>query len=427
MGFLNEQPQPTSPPRNSGTKNGVTEKQSVRNVDVVAILASIIPRLQLILVENDRVTLAVGSISANVISPSIRAKAFPENISANMLSLFDQLTRLPAAAKSWKKDVSDAFNEAKFFTFPVSLAKSHWLRILEQWNVQDKDRLTELLSRLTAPTTAGIMFGVGATSARQEADRRTQLNLRRIATLVLAAPDDTFVPHIGEIEQKIVELLTATPASSPSSATRAELFLLLRALIFKISSIHLAPLWPIINAELQAGLTSILPDSSSHEKYNNASVIQACKLLDTLVILQPDDFQLHEWLFLTDSIDALYKPADWTPAALVDEIAEGLGALGNYHHSASFFSAGNQHNDSSDDSERNDTRRSFLEPLISGAEREGIDVKTIPKQELTSRVLRPFLGQLSMVAFESVYALTEPDDEAVVDGLLKDLFDEGAA
>ena len=418
MGFLNEPSQPVSPGKGTA-KNGATQPRPQRTVDIIAILATIVPRLQLVLVDNDRVGAAAGSISTSVINPSIRAKAYPENISPNMLLTIKNLTQIPTAAKFWKKDVSDAFNESKFFNFPVAVVKSHWLGILEQWNVQDKDRLPELLSRLTAPTTAGIMFGVGATSARQEADKRTQLNLRRIATLILSAPNDAFVPHLGPIEEKIVELLQATPASSPSSATRAELFLLLRVLVFKISGIHLAPLWPIINAELQAAMTSILPDSSSHEKYNNSSVLQACKLLDTLIVLQPDDFQLHEWLFLTDTIDAVYKPADWTPAALVDEIAEGLGALGRYQDTPS---TQRQY----PDAEIGGLRSSFLAPLLAEVEEE-VDIKSISKQELTSKVLRPYLGQLSILAFESTYALVEPDEEKVMDAMLEDIFEESSS
>jgi hypothetical protein len=93
------------------------------------------------------------------------------------------------------------------------------------------------------------MFGVGAASARMEADRKTQLNLRRIGTLVLAAAEDAFVVNIAGVQEKVVELLTATAASSPSSATRAEVYMVLRALLLRVSPVHLAPLWPVINAD----------------------------------------------------------------------------------------------------------------------------------------------------------------------------------
>ena len=42
-------------------------------------------------------------------------------------------------------------------------------------------------------------------------------------------------------------------------------------------------------------------------------------------MVAPDDFQLHEWLFVTDTVDAVYRTAAYRPVALVDELSEELG------------------------------------------------------------------------------------------------------
>ncbi len=90
----------------------------------------------------------------------------------------------------------------RFFASSLALVQSDWLPILKQWTMSDKERMPEILSRITPPTTAGIVFGVGATSARLEADRKTQLNLRRVATLVLASAYDTFVTDLPDYPGK---------------------------------------------------------------------------------------------------------------------------------------------------------------------------------------------------------------------------------
>src|SRR5271154_910376 len=159
---------------------------SNRAEDIVGILASITPSLPKVLMESDRVLTAANTISTSVIGPTFKSKSFPENVSKSTLVLLYQLARLPNTQKSWKKDLGDAFNDSRFFGSSVSLVESDWLLLLRQWILSDKERMPEILSRVMAPTTAGIVFGVGATSARLEADRKTQLNLRRIATLVLA-------------------------------------------------------------------------------------------------------------------------------------------------------------------------------------------------------------------------------------------------
>ncbi|ROV99942.1 hypothetical protein VMCG_06293 [Cytospora schulzeri] len=412
----------------SENTNGVSEKPkriesservvSTRNPqdradDIVAILSTIVPNLPKILVENDRVLSAATSISTSVIGPALRAKAFPDTFSKSTLALLQELTRLPNNQKTWKKDVTDAFNDTRFFGSSVSLVQNGWLPLLKQWTITDKDRLPELLGRITAPTTAGIVFGVGATSARLEADRKTQLNLRRIATLILAAANDTFVTELPSILDKIVELLGATATSSPSSTTRAELYMVVRALVLKTSAIHLAPMWPVINAELNAAISSVAaPDHGPvSEMYNNISVLQACKLLDLLICVAPDDFQLHEWLFVTDTIDAVYPPANYQPVALVDELSEEVGSalktpVPQAEGTAWLTAQGSR-----------------KRPLL-GAGIIKDDVSTEKREDLVAKILRPFFSQLSIFAFESTYAMGHLDWQSCTLGLLKDLFDE---
>lgn len=418
----------TRPVNFSDTNNGSSEKPKrlepsgqatpnrtpqERADDVVSILSSIAPDLPKILVENDRVLSAATSISTSVIGPALRAKSFPETFSKSSLILLRELTRLPNNQKTWKRDVTDAFNDPRFFGSSVALVLDDWLPLLKQWTVTDKDRLPELLSRITAPTTAGIVFGVGATSARLEADRKTQLNLRRIATLILAAAEDTFVTELRNILDKLVELLGATATSSPSSTTRAELFMVVRALVLKTSAIHLAPIWPVINAELHASVSSVAaPDhSAASEMYNNGSVLQACKLLDLLICVAPDDFQLHEWLFVTDTIDAVYRPVNYQAIALVDELSEELGSAIVTPHPQS------------EDTAFLTAQGPRKRPLLgTGGIRDDINLER--RDELVAKILRPFFGQLSIFAFESTYAMSPVDWEGCQQGLLRDLFDE---
>ncbi|KAG9248865.1 Dopey, N-terminal-domain-containing protein [Calycina marina] len=381
--------------------------------DVVSILADIAPNLPKILVESDRVLAAATTISASVIGPTFKSRYFPENVSKSTLVLLYQLSRLPNTSKFWKRDLADAFYDQKFFANTAELVESNWLLLLRQWTLSDKERMPELLSRLVPPTTAGIVFGVGATSARLESDRRTQLNLRRAATLILATGDDHFVIDLPAMQEKIVDLLSATTTSSPSSTTRADICLLLRALVLKTSAIHLANLWPMINAEIYAAISSVIaPDHSlPSETYNNYSVLQACKLLDTLLCVVPDDFQLHEWLFITDTIDAVYRPSQFEPVALVDELSEELGltALASTQQAES--------------STMHASNAMMRRPLIGpgGISDEGTWER---KDELVGKVLRPFFSQLSIFAFESTYSMSLPDWERCRGSLLRDLFDE---
>lgn len=370
--------------------------------ETIAVIASTFPALTSVLSDSDRAIGAIASISSNIIAPAIRSKSFPANFTKDMLALLQQILKVAGAAKSWRRDLNDAFNDPRFFGASRDLVKRHWLPLLRQWVLTDKDRLPDLLTRLTPPTTAGLMFGVGASAARLEADRRTQLTLRRLAVLFLAADIDNFATSLPALQEKLCDLMTATNVTSPSSATRAEIFMVLRAVILSNSPIHLAGVWPIINSELQDAVASICFDRSS-ETYNLYSLLQACKLLDILLLIAPDEFQLHEWLFVTDTADAVYRPDNWEPLALVDEVSRSL----------------DQRKGSHVDPGISDGSKGLKRPFLSH-DRIGSPAKA----DIMNKVIRPFLDGLSIHAFESTYSLGAPDLEACRDDLLADLLEE---
>lgn len=403
---LSQDPAPTSRtgPDSENKVSTLSKHQAVGPDDIYSILSSIMPALTVSLGDGDRIASAMSNISTNMIAPLFHARLFPQNVNQSILDLLQQMSKIPSSSKQWRKDVGDAFNDPKFFAMKLNLVKSNWLSLLRQWSLADKERLPELLSRLTQPASAGIMFGVGASAARLEADRKTQLNLRRISLLILAADEDHFSGDLSTLQQKLEDLLTATHVSSPSSATRAEVYMVLRALVLKTSAIHMASFWPMISTELQDVISSIAPGRDS-ETYNPYSLLQACKLLEKLLVISPDDFQLQEWLFVTDTIDVIYPPDRWESVALADEVARALGTGKN--GSTTHLHETGEHDD--------ETNGLWLSTDLS---------REIAKDEIVDRLLRPFFARLSIHAFESTYSMSNPDWAVCTDDLLADLFND---
>lgn len=409
VGFSLESPYPTTYEKLSAdglsTRRSFDNRGSTGSESLINVLATITPNFSKVLVDSDRIASTTLTISTQIIGPTFRSRSFPENISQRTLDLMIALSSIAEATRAWKKDVAEAFNDLKFFSTTLSLAQHGWVPIIRQWSLADKERMPELLSRLTTPTSAGIMFGVGANSARLEADRKAQLNLRRIALLILTAANDTFVVNLNALQEKIVDLLNATAASSPSSTTRAEIYMVIRALLLKTSAHHLASMWPTINSELYDAISSVFPNQSA-DQYNVTCLLQACKLLDVLLTLELDDFQMQEWLFITDTTDAVYRSSDSKSVAMVDELADELDSRAEASH--------------------------FTNTSLSGAPQEekrwplltSNATKGIGRDDLMEKVLRPFFRQLSIYAFESTYSMAVPDWKVCFDDLMADLFDD---
>ena len=388
----------------SGSQDKLPSNISIqKRLDLLEVLCAVVPKLRFLFTEHDRLSTVLTNISNNLTITMIRSKSYPENMSGTSVKLMLYMLKAPALMKNWKRDVSEAFNDNRFIQFQYHTVRDHWLPLLNQWTTSDKDCISEIVSRIPAPSSAGIMFGVGAVSARLEADRKTQHALRRLALLVLSSSDKP-IGSYGDIEARVNELLTATPTTSPSSVTRADTYMLLRALVMHNSGTQLATLWTIITSELQSAFVSLFSEDSRNDKYNATSLLQAAKLLDLLVVVSPEDFQLHEWLFITDTIDAVYRPANWEPTALADDLAENLDT-------GSISEAPNQLSVS---------ESSFLTPVLSSD-----DVSPMmTKDELVSKVLRPFFGHLSIASYEATYKMAGVEMNIQRDALLKDLLDQ---
>ena len=72
-------------------------------------------------------------------------------------------------------------------------------------------------------------------------------------------------------------------------------------------------------------------------------------------------------------------------------------------------------------------RRPILDGMMAMAGMDAADMRAMQKQDLAVKFLRPFFGQLSLLAFEATYGMLATDLAACVDGLLKDLFEDGEA
>src|SRR5690349_6546371 len=118
------------PPPEKSASSAPSSNLKRRAEDVVEILSIIAPNLPKILVEPDRVLAATNTISASVIGPTIRCKTYPENVTANLLTLLYQLMRLPNTQKIWKRDLADALIDTRFFANPPSLYESHWIPLI---------------------------------------------------------------------------------------------------------------------------------------------------------------------------------------------------------------------------------------------------------------------------------------------------------
>ena len=403
--------------------SNVSEERSIdrlSSADLVTTLCDVLPTFQTAFGDLEHLNTIYTGILQNVLGPSLRSRNYPAALTKDFLRLLGQVVKSQGVAKLWRKDVTDAFNDARFFQTSSLRLRRGWFPILQAVSVSDKQCLPDIILRLPAPTTTGLLFGVGASSARVEADKKAALNLKRLAVLVMANEPDSILSHLESIFLKLEELLAATASSAPSSAVRGDAFILIRSIIISLPSAYLASFWPLVDTELRRTLVELLPSEqreadgvvNSGISSNALARLQAAKLLDVLLLLRPPGFLRHEWLFITDTVDAVYPPAFSTPSAISDRIAEANGETDPTDVDGP-----------NEDKDRSTKHRGLQKPRLCQEASRNYTSDT----DVDHRLLAPFFRQLSIHAFEDVYSLEGVDLEATENDLIADIFEIGSS
>jgi len=168
-------------------------------------------------------------------------------------------------------------------------------------------------------------------------------------------------------------------------------------------------------------------------------ILSACKCLDTLLVLQTEEFQMlvlsgltfhlvtfyhsHQCVFITDTVDAVYRPDDWFPEAMMDQLSEIAGSLPisvRVFFSLSratliiiSFQATSKTSHLDDHSIGRHQQPAMRRPLLG----------TLRHIE-SMRDLVPFFSNVSLSSYESVYASGGNIDwEAVENSIMDDMFE----
>ncbi|KAK4687443.1 hypothetical protein P7C73_g2673, partial [Tremellales sp. Uapishka_1] len=351
----------------------------------VFISTSVISSLRTFLSDQDKVAAACYNISATIILPAFKQ----HKVETSILQILSEMTRIPSAVRAWRPSVGDAFNDSRFFkSQPETTA--YWKPLICSLMDSDKERLPELLSRIVAAPSTNIF-----TNRDQEMVARS-LNLRRLSFVLLAAEKNHLITQLPSIQEKLVEILR-TNVVSPK--VHSEVYLCLRVLTCRISPQHLTNFWPVILTELLRVFEATMDEPPADGSEQLQLVLAACKFLDLLLVIQSEDFQIHQWMFVTDTTDAIYPSEPHTPEAIMDRLSEILSEQSHTH--------------AEPDTEILIPSRDTLRcPRLSSI-----------KQVSSLYQLQPFFSRASIDTFEGLYHDVGVDWDAVEDGLNREIFD----
>lgn len=284
---------------------------SVYSVQALVLLAEILAPLLDMVYRSDEKEKAVPLISR------LMYYVFPylKNHSAyNMPSfeagaqLLSSLSGYAYTKRAWKKEVFELFMDPLFFTMDASCAQS-WKAIIDHLLTHEKTMFKDLMSMQS-----------GSLKLFASAEQKPML-LKRQAFAMFSGELDQYHLYLPLIQERLTETLRM----NPSPAVSAQMFLMFRVLLLRISSQHLTSLWPIMVTELirtfarlekalqaekdTSKLAKVVRgalDKNGPVNFSQAELgmyLSACKFLDTSLAFPPERiplFQMYRWAFVPE-------------------------------------------------------------------------------------------------------------------------------
>ncbi|KAJ7755024.1 Dopey, N-terminal-domain-containing protein [Mycena maculata] len=365
------------------------------------IATTAMPSLRRFLMDNDKVVASCTNIVYYIVTPGMKGKTRPMDVDVTVVAIIQELTKIPAALKTWRPPVAELLSDNRLFNCNSEDAEQ-WKSIMRSLFDLDKTAFPELLAKVATAPSANIF-----TNREYEMLLRS-LNIRRLSFVLFTGDKNHFLTLLPSIQEKLVDILRNVSAP----IVQSEVYLCIRVLLCRLSAHNLTSFWPVLLTELYRLFEQLMTSLPSDGSEDLQLILAASKCLDLLFTLQSEEFQIHQWIFITDTVDAIYRPDECFPEAMLDQLAEIVSSLpvaesreppatNGLIMSPSVYMAsfGNQ--------------RPMRRPLLNSV-----------RQIESIRDLVPFFSSVSISSYESMYASGGNVDWAAVEkGLMDDMFD----
>uniref|UniRef100_A0A8D0DCY6 DOP1 leucine zipper like protein B n=1 Tax=Sander lucioperca TaxID=283035 RepID=A0A8D0DCY6_SANLU len=208
--------------------------------------------------------------------------------------LLSSLSGYAYTKRAWRKEVFEFFMDPLFFTMDASCAPRHFL----------------ILCCYKAVFVSAVGMQSGSLKLFTNVDQKPML-LKRQAFAMFSGEVDQYHLYLPSIQERLTEALRM----NPSPGVSAQMFLMFRVLLLRISSQHLTSLWPIMVTELvrshllRAWLAKVVRgalDRNGPVNFSQAELdmyLSACKFLDASLAFPPERmplFQMYRWAFVPE-------------------------------------------------------------------------------------------------------------------------------
>ncbi len=269
--------------------NCYKDRFSGKALGVVFVL--VLPRISLVIAEVDRQQQVASSILGQLIIPGLKETS--RNQTPGILARIGlkHFCRQKFLAKYWRREFWDIiFMDQLFFRCTLSTFESFIINMKELL-ILDSEKMTEIITKLQSSTSSNIFL-----SREVESMNRTGM-VKRLCVIALCVDREILISVLPSLQERIVDLfkMGATMGS-------AEIYLLIRILIYRLGDDVPMALWPVVATELIVLYKSIASEMTLMQ-LSLPVVTQACRLVEHVLIDGRPPAMLSMWLLFGDHED----------------------------------------------------------------------------------------------------------------------------
>ncbi|ORX53715.1 hypothetical protein BCR36DRAFT_348582 [Piromyces finnis] len=304
------------PPTDIERSKFSVQKDEMGYVEIIMYISNVVfPIIRKILVDQEKVISVCNNINYHIISNVFKNRNEETIALVVTLDLIIEMMKLSYTHRCYRKEIWDMFYNGKFFRMNLKISE-RWKKIMNTIMQSESEKFSDLISRITLGSPTNIFI------SREQDLMNRALMLRRLGYIIFSGENDQYLKQLPIIQEKIVELLKES-----NNITNIEVYIFLRVLLRRISTKHLANFWPVIFTELFNLYEKYIDVSMKEDKqYTDEELkllLSSLKFLELLIVLAPQEFQLHQWIFISETCETISNDnalSNLTKLSLMDKL-----------------------------------------------------------------------------------------------------------
>lgn len=233
-----------------------------------------LPKFEVVMSDNDKLQPMLSSILGQLIVPNLKFVVKSQLLGILAMLGLKYLCIQRGLAKYWKRDFWDTiFMDNQFFSYSLSMfvvLECH----MKEYLLSEPEKISELVAKIPSSGSSNLFL------SREMESMNRAIMIRRLSFVAYCVDVDILKANMPIVQEKTVDILRLG-----HGASCAEIFLLLRVVLYRLGDEMPSTLWPVVVTELLTIYKNLLRETNTSSfSGSQPTLAQASRLVDLVIL-----------------------------------------------------------------------------------------------------------------------------------------------